>query len=661
MKSLKDVNLKNKIFFSTLFVIMMISAVIALLSRWILVSSLTSELELRGIAIAHSIAERGTGYILEKNQPMLLTLIFDEARLRERHHLIAYIFISDEKNRVICHTFTKPFPPMLQNINQITTEEIKSVKLVHLENQSAYDIAVPMKEGLYQIGTVHVGLSKEHIDNLVAKLRFTFLGFISLVIIIIFIISHWLARYITMPIDKLTKMSDELSRGNFDVVLDPWGQEMEWNVTECPSYEDSELSCWTPADTADEIPDPGIAGKSCRTCAYFKHSRGDEVIQLADSFKNMVYSIKFYRRKLRESEEKYRSLFYSGPDPILVVSTNTLQIIDANPRALEVYEYSKEEMKGMSFLELSEEHDGENTAIFNDIEKMSDGVYFPKMIHYKKGREPFFVSVHACPISYLDAPAIIISTTDITIMIEKDAQLIQASKMKTLGEMSAGIAHELNQPLNAIKMGSDYLSMAVEKDLSIKDDELKMVCDEISSQIDRASEIINTLRAFGRKADPIMEKTDINKSVAGVITILGRQFELQQIKFECDLAGELPSIMAQENRLQQVFFNLASNARDAINEKAKQYPNDVNRTIFFRTFYMNEKVYAEVTDKGMGIPDSVRNKIFEPFFTTKNTSRDMGLGLAITNSIVKDFNGDIAIESTSGVGTTFIMSFPAVA
>lgn len=110
MKPYARISLKNKIFVSILAVILIISVTIALLARWILISGLTKELEQRGIAVAHSIAERGGGFVLDKNYSELLSLIFEEARLRERQHLINYIFVVDRSDQVLSHTFTVPFP-----------------------------------------------------------------------------------------------------------------------------------------------------------------------------------------------------------------------------------------------------------------------------------------------------------------------------------------------------------------------------------------------------------------------------------------------------------------------------------------------------------------------------------------------------------------------
>jgi C4-dicarboxylate-specific signal transduction histidine kinase len=244
-------------------------------------------------------------------------------------------------------------------------------------------------------------------------------------------------------------------------------------------------------------------------------------------------------------------------------------------------------------------------------------------------------------------------------MVEKDAQLIQASKMKSLGEMSAGIAHELNQPLNAIKMGSDFLGMMVEAHREIPPADLHQVVTEMSTQVDRAAEIINTLRSFGRKAELVMERVDINKPIQAVFALVGRQFELDNIRLELELTPGIGTIMAHDNRLQQVFFNLVTNARDAISEKRQRHAGQPAGTIVVRTFQEGIQVVAEVEDDGIGISEAVRDKIFEPFFSTKESSIDMGLGLAIIYGIVKDYGGTIDLKTCEGAGTTFKLSFAA--
>lgn len=650
-------SLKNKIYFATIFVILFISMAIALLARWILVSSLTSELEQRGIAIAHSVAEQGRGAILEKDIPSLVSLVFDTALLGERKHLIAYVFIQDIEGSVLAHTFTHPFPENLRVANHIPVDEPHSILLMDVSNRRVYDIAVPVVEGIYRIASVHVGLNKSHIDQLINKLRTTFLGFISAIMILIFLISHSLSRYITKPISKLTKIADEISRGNFEVQPEPIkNQTLE--LQKCPTYLSTKLPCWH-FDQSLESDNSGMAEsiRNCKKCVFYQSGAGDELTHMAQSFTKMLWSIKLYRRKLRESEEKYRSLFYSGPDPVFVIDHKTHTILEANPRAEELYGYSMTEMIGRSFQTISPDYLHYLIKRFDTLEEDSQCVYTPKILHYKKGEKPFYVNAHACFISYKGKQAIILSCNDITEMIEKDAQLIQASKMKTLGEMSAGIAHELNQPLNAIKMGSEFLAMMTREERELQPEDLHQVATEISDQVNRASDIINTLRAFGRKADFVKERLDISKSIKGVLRIIGQRLKLDDIKVKLDLIEPLPTIYAHDNRIQQVLFNLLTNAIDTIEAKSEQVPGS-DKTIHIKTHVVDGRVLVEIRDTGQGIPQKSLEKVFEPFFTTKETGQGMGLGLSITYGIVKDYNGTIRIDSVEGQGTTFILDFP---
>ncbi len=658
-KRFRDISLKNKIFFSIIAVILVISAIIALLARWILVDNLISELELRGIAIARTIAERSSGYILDKNYPELLSLIFDEAKLKERQHLVSYIFVSDREDQVLSHTLMRQFPESLRLANRVPADETKSVRLFRIGDQTAYDIAIPVTQGIYRIGTVHVGLNKDHTDQLVGKLRTTFLGFLSLVVVIIFVITHRLAKYITRPIFKLTQISEELSKGNFDVKLDAEQVSKGGQPLECPAFANPDVPCRHLDGTLAAGEGPGEINPVCRDCQFYRRQKGDEVAQLADAFYNMIWGIRLYRRRLRESEKKYRSLFDSGPDPIFVVNHQTFDIIDANPRAVEIYGYRREELIGKPFTDLAPEHSQEYFQSLQTQEDVQRLVTYPKALHYKKGHKPFYVNLHACNITYKGQPAIVLASTDITEMVEKDAQLIQASKMKSLGEMSAGIAHELNQPLNAIKMGSDFLGMMVEGNRDIPPADLHQVVTEMSTQVDRAAEIINTLRSFGRKAELVMERVDINKPIQAVFSLVGRQFELDNVRLELELTPGIGSIMAHDNRLQQVFFNLVTNARDAINEKRQRHAGHPAGKIVVRTHREGVQVVAEVEDDGIGISEAVRDKIFEPFFSTKESSIDMGLGLAIIYGIVKDYGGTIDLKTCEGEGTTFKLSFAA--
>ena len=230
--------------------------------------------------------------------------------------------------------------------------------------------------------------------------------------------------------------------------------------------------------------------------------------------------------------------------------------------------------------------------------------------------------------------------------------------MKPLSRMSADSVHELNQPLNAIKMGSDFLQMMMEQKRQIPEEQLSEVVHEIGSQVDRASSIVRLLGDFDHAGEFTKEKVSVNEPVREVFSIIGRHLALENIKLDADLAENLPPIEAHRSRLEQVVFNLLANARDAINRKRRAANDDGNHSISVRSFMDGRRVAFTVSDTGAGMSKAVMERIFEPFYTTKETGKGAGLGLSITYSIVKDYHGDITVQSVKGEGSTFKVTFP---
>ncbi|MBI5583131.1 MAG: PAS domain S-box protein [Deltaproteobacteria bacterium] len=619
MERFRSLSFKNKILFATITVILSLSLGILAASRLILIPALTDELKRRGIGIAQSMADLGKSYMLHEDIPNLTGLVFDTAFLSERRQLVAYVFITDAGAKVLAHSFTTEFPKPLIGINPIKPGLTHAIRQVQIQGYDSYDIAVPIMEGIYQIGTAHVGLSKKHIDHLVDQLRNAYLGITFIIIILFFLISHWLSNYITRPISQLIQVADEISRGHFHI-------------------------------------EPALAQ------VVYKEGGRDEIVQLADSINNMAKNLEVSQKQLRESEEKYRSLFDSGPNPIFVLDAQTQEILDANPSAVESYGYPKAELKKLTFADLGGMESGE-TAV-SGADKMCGGsehLVVSKVQHFKKGHRQFYVNIHGCATRYKDREALIVATTDITEIIEKEAQLIQASKLTTLGQMSASIAHELNQPLNAIKVGNEFLKMMTQEGRQIPDEDLLQVVNEVGNQVDRAAEIINHLRDFSRKADRVKEKVDINRSIRAVHSLLSQQLHLENIDLDLRLDPGTPLIWGQANRFEQVFFNLVTNARDAVAQKRQQGGASERQKIAIRTRQELGRVIVEVADTGMGMSAAVKEHIFEPFYTTKETGKGTGLGLSIIYGIVKDYGGEIQVDSREGEGTTFRLSFPALA
>ncbi|ABN51818.1 MAG TPA: PAS domain S-box protein [Hungateiclostridium thermocellum] len=252
---------------------------------------------------------------------------------------------------------------------------------------------------------------------------------------------------------------------------------------------------------------------------------------------------------------------------------------------------------------------------------------------------------------------------------EKDAQLVQSEKLATLGEMATGIAHEINQPLGGISLITQGLILAKKRN-KLTDEMLLEKLNAIIEQVDRIDKIIGHLRTFARQSDQTKTPVNIKMPLTDVFKLIGEQLKRQQISVDMDIEENLPYVLADHNRLEQVFLNLIINAKDALNEREKVQQrlvseNDADgqivppdKKITIKAFSDNKHVIIEITDNGIGISKSIINKIFEPFFTTKEVGKGTGIGLSISYGIVKEFNGTIEVESEEMKGSKFIIKFP---
>ncbi len=360
-----------------------------------------------------------------------------------------------------------------------------------------------------------------------------------------------------------------------------------------------------------------------------------------------------------KSEEKYRILFNNDPHPIFILDSQTFEILDTNKRAQDIYGYSRSEFPGISFLKLGDETDEELAVGLRNLSE-DQSILFTKKRHYRKGGQPFYVDVNVSHARYGDSNVVIATTTDITESVEKETQLIQAGKMTTLGVMAAGMAHEINQPLNVIQVCADFFLKMLRRGQPIRDEDLKTMANDIVANVERATRVIKHVRDFARQSEVVKNRVNINDPISDVFKVLGHQLKVHQISLELDLDPNLPFIMAEHNRLEQVFINLVSNAIDAMDQKSDQPgQQSPDRILTIKSFAENGQVCVHFADTGIGMTEEVKNKIFEPFFTTKKIGKGTGLGTSISYGIVKDYEGTIEVESQVGKGTTFKLRFPS--
>jgi len=359
--------------------------------------------------------------------------------------------------------------------------------------------------------------------------------------------------------------------------------------------------------------------------------------------------------QLRQSEKKYQDIFNNIPNPVFLLDRDSLMILDCNRRASTVYGYMESEMIHRSFLDLFPNNERGGIE-----ERIKTSKEITNVRHIHKDGKAITVNVFISPSEFQGRKVLLVSTRDITKRLEGELQLIQASKMATLGEMATGIAHELNQPLTVIKTVSSFFMKKVRNEEPIQDDILQTLAEEVDKHVDRAANIINHMRQFGRKSDTVLNPVSINDTLRDAFSIFSQQFKLREIDVVWDLERDLPDIMAEPIRLEQVFINLLTNARDAIDMKWQQeIPGEGDeKTINLHTYSNDEGIYFEICDSGVGIPESGLEKIFEPFYTTKKHGEGTGIGLSISYGILQEFEGTIQVLSEPGESTCFVLRFP---
>ena len=233
---------------------------------------------------------------------------------------------------------------------------------------------------------------------------------------------------------------------------------------------------------------------------------------------------------------------------------------------------------------------------------------------------------------------------------DKQEQLVQAGKLATLGELTTGVAHELNNPLNNIGL---YVGNVIDRIRLGEADSGSLVDDleKAMEQVRKATEIISHLRTFGRAARVSIEQVDVDDVIERSLLLVHEQLRLRGIEVELELCPDELLVVANPIQLEQVFINLLTNARDALADSKR-------KTIRIASSRDGEKIRIAFSDTGPGIPLELQQRIFDPFFTTKEVGTGTGLGLSITYSILKEYGGEISVDSRPGKGATFLVELP---
>ncbi len=248
---------------------------------------------------------------------------------------------------------------------------------------------------------------------------------------------------------------------------------------------------------------------------------------------------------------------------------------------------------------------------------------------------------------------------------QTQAQLFQTSKLATLGEMSAGLAHEINQPLGGIALICANIKKSIERG-KFSQEMLMVDIADIQKSIQRMTRVIQHMRTFARQDALKFIDVEVDSTINSALSLLGEQLRLHEVEVVLELGQDIPKIMGEPFQLEQVWINFMSNARDSMDEKELKIKEGrlpagpYSKKLTVSTSFEPGGKFVKVVfaDNGMGISDEKKKKVFEPFFTTKEVGKGSGLGLSISFGIIESHHGKISVEGPEGEGASFIVLLP---
>jgi two-component system sensor kinase FixL len=361
------------------------------------------------------------------------------------------------------------------------------------------------------------------------------------------------------------------------------------------------------------------------------------------------------------SHESLKAFLDAAVDAMIISDRHGL-ILRTNPAAQSYFGYTEEELKGQNVHCLMPEpdHGRHDSYLKNYLDSgdakiigigrevtalHADGNTFP--IHLSVGEiigdgEAKFVAI----IRDLSSEK---ATLDV--VKELETHLAHADRLVMLGELTAGIAHEINQPLTAIAAFADAGASLLESNTPEALAELEKVCLRVSEQARRAGDIVNRLRRLSRKGELTRSTHDIRNLVNNILLLFNHELKQSNINLTTCFDDEIPEIVVDEIQVQQVLVNLVKNAFDVLNESEIEKPR-----IEINVLKTEKSIDIHVVDNGPGVPADFKRKLFEPFFTTKK--HGVGLGLSICKNIALMHGGSLSQENLEKGGARFTLSLP---
>ncbi len=357
---------------------------------------------------------------------------------------------------------------------------------------------------------------------------------------------------------------------------------------------------------------------------------------------------------LHESELYNRKLFEQSLIGLLLYRPNG-EIIDLNQAFAEFVGHDIDKLRKIKIWKLTPpDFRSQEKKMLNKMLIEGNYISYEKEFIHKKGHK-VPVRLYASYFIKNSEKLVWSLAQDITEEKFNQAKLLHSSKLATIGAMATGIAHELNQPLNIIKMSAQLLQSSIAEN-DFEPNFYGERAEKIVRQVDRASRVIKHVLQYGRKSDVNHAFEQMNDIILNSLDLVREKLRLHGVTAQLELAEELPSLLCDKLSMEQVFVNLLLNGIDALDQAG----TGRQKLLSFKTWHDSKKnsIVAEVSDTGSGIPQDIIEHIFQAFYTTKEAGKGTGLGLSISSGIIQEHNGKISVKSRQGEGSTFRIVLP---
>jgi PAS domain S-box-containing protein len=391
-------------------------------------------------------------------------------------------------------------------------------------------------------------------------------------------------------------------------------------------------------------------------------SGNNEIIGIVENFRDLTKH-KGLWGKLRE--ERNKAQLYLNIAGVIIMAINEEGIVSLiNKKGCAVLGYEEDEIIGKNWFDLCVPEDVREERI-QTFKKVMAGEQeekedYENIILTKTGEERI-IAWHNTTL--VDENGHIFGTLssgeDITKRKQTEEELIQSEKMVSLGQLAASVVHEVNNPLAGIMVYVKLLQKKL-KENNIQAESTEKQLKKMEQELDRTTRIIRNLLTFARQSEPSMNPVEVNKVIDAALFLIGNQINLEHVQLEKNLETDLPLVLADFDKIQQVLINIILNATQAMPDGgiltittsvAKNVKIGNSRT---------DAVRIDIQDTGIGIPKENLKKLFTPFFTTKEKGKGVGLGLSVVHGIIGKHKGKIDVESEINVGTTFSIYLEAM-